>query len=63
MAKITSWKTKEDGTLIESDFKFYPYQDGTYEVEYSNEEIGFLLGRESISSDFTVIKKFIDGEW
>lgn len=59
MSKITSWVTREDGTLVESDMKFYPGADGTYEIEVTRESIGFMLVMGA-GNQFTVIDKILD---
>jgi hypothetical protein len=59
MPKITSWKTKGDGTLEESDIKFHRNKDGTYDVESQHETVGFVLVQDQ-RSQYTVIEKIIN---
>ena len=54
MPKISSWYMK-DGALIEGDTKLYRCDDGTYDIETTNESIGFTLGRDKATNQYTVI--------
>ena len=60
MAKITSWVSKEDGTVVEGDVRCYPLKDGTYEVESTMEYSGLTLGLDRITKSCTVIIKVDD---
>lgn len=57
MSKITSWISKEDGSVEEGDLKYYPSQDGTYEIEAKCELGGILLGLDKATKQYTVIEK------
>lgn len=59
MPKITSWISKADGSLVESDLKFFPSSDGTYIIQTTQESIGFVLGSDS-SNRYTIILKLLD---
>jgi aspartyl/asparaginyl-tRNA synthetase len=57
MEKITSWVSKEDGTVVEGDVRCYPKSDGTYEIEATKEYAGFDLGLDRVTKVYTVIYK------
>ncbi|KAJ1419579.1 rab-GTPase-TBC domain-containing protein [Ochromonadaceae sp. CCMP2298] len=50
MSKISSWISNKDGSVVEGDVKFYPFEDGTYEVEAMKESAGFVLGLDKVTS-------------
>jgi hypothetical protein len=60
MAKLTSWVTQEDGTVVEGDVRFYPHTDGTYEFETTQEYAGFSIGLDKVTKLYTVIVKVDD---
>eukprot|EP01038_Epipyxis_sp_PR26KG_P005733 gene5733-7917_t len=62
VSKVTSWRTNEDGELVESDIKYYINQNDntTYFIESKNESVGFSLGIDSTSQKYTTIKKISD---
>jgi len=55
MSKISSWISNKDGSVVEGDVKFYPFEDGTYEVEAMKESAGFVLGLDKVTRQYTVI--------
>lgn len=60
MAKLTTWVTKEDGTVVEGDVRFYAHNDGTYEIESTKEYAGFTLGLDRVTKVYSVILKIDD---
>lgn len=60
MPKFISWNTASDGTLVESDLKFFPGGDGTYDIETTAESIGFILGLDKVSNKYTVVLDVVD---
>lgn len=60
MSIITTWVRAEDGSVVEGDVRFYPRNDGTYDIESTTQNAGFTLGRDKVTKVYTVILKIED---
>ncbi len=58
---LSSWRSSIDGTLVEQDLRVtYFVDDGSYELEASQEQMGISLNGDPQDSQYTVITKITD---
>ncbi len=58
---LSSWRSSIDGTLVEQDLRVtYFVDDGSYELEASQEQMGISLNEDPQDSQYTVITKITD---
>lgn len=58
---LSSWRSSIDGTLVEQDLRVtYFEEDGSYELEASQEQMGISLNADPQNNQYTVITKITD---